>query len=572
MRKQRGGSVLKNGTTLTAQQILDKFSATFFDKHNITIDNSLYRTLAPFVHFSLKNQEFAWFDKSKGLVLEDSLINYDSIESMIFHHLIQEGKNIEGDPLMSFPLSMYAIVLPTGNLIPANHPYLRKMGKAASNAKKEKFVWRLFAKDVTGAEIDTGIEKQTITFREAVYEVITQNIQLKTSNVEFVSQIMGSSAGEGFRINDEDISLFERMPKSKKLIYSLHGNTLNIYYAEQDSSDPTKIFFHPFNFRNFLPQSSIQKKFIGLFRTIQDKLNALFGDCYKYELEPDKFFHIHVANIKNEPDILLTIHAAYETMASRQDDGTKKYTYKNVEGVKKKQEKIYYPPDRISINSPNAGDEEKLYQYYRRRHNAYLLLKPSGDVHPFYVLSNRSQVGNPFFFSSKMLYDERGTGFALYDSLFFGETLFDLNHVSKKGVMLGMYSSSMTKCAALCPDPGQPEFNETILNLLTDGDAPITPDELNTRLAAATAAAADVPADVAAADIDNAPVVALTRNQRIQRLIELRPEFAEVASFIVNANPGLTPEGISAQLGGRRRNKTTKLRRRARRTIRKQRK
>ena len=76
-------------------------------------------------------------------------------------------------------------------------------------------------------------------------------------------------------------------------------------------------------------------------KTIQTKLNTLLGgDCYKYLFEPDKFYHIHVTNIKNEPDILLTIHAAYETMAGRGPGGLVKYTYKNAEGVKKKQDKI----------------------------------------------------------------------------------------------------------------------------------------------------------------------------------------------------------------------------------------
>lgn len=445
MREQKGGDMTINGRRFTAQDILDKFSATYFDKSTIQINSRIHGDLKEFKDLASQGKYYQWFDVSKRLGLEDQYLNFEGIESRIAHHAIRLTKvNMQGDPIITMPLATYDIRKNDGNLVPAYYPSLQKTAETVNGTKR----WRLFVKDAEMNPIDTGIEKLTRTHDEAIRKIILENVVLEDPAPNFHSGFTERTGG--FPIPPANTNIYQAMAKSAKLLYFKENQQLFVYYAEINSSNPNEVLFHPHNLVNFIPRSDIEERIKDLFQTIANKLQSLLAACddYKYKILPDNFYHIHVTELPGEEDILLTIHAAYEDF-SRPD--LKKYTYINKNKKSYKMKRINAPLFRPTMNMPSSSPTQQMLDYrkYRRRHNAFILLKNGASEHPFYTLSNKSQVGNPFMFPPGFFYEGQLTqvgAFGMSEAMI-GNKLFDINHISGKGVY---FSKVEEKCMVFC--------------------------------------------------------------------------------------------------------------------------
>jgi len=477
--RQKGGSITESGTVFTAQDILDKFSATYFNKSTIEIPEEIYQNLKQFVDIAVQNKYYQWFDTSKGLILEDQYLSFDGIESRIFHHAVRtDEKNMEGELVVKMPFAMYDIQKSDGDIVPAYHPYLEDVGK-----EEKKTIWRLFVKDRNTVTIDTGRQVTENSYKRALVKLINQYTRLDdVARPQFVSGF--TNPGNGFELPDDaNVNSFAAMRKSQKLVYFVNPKKqLVVYYAEKNPSNPKQILFHPHNLVNFLPRSDIEENIKNLFSTIAKKMQSLLADCseYKYQIRPDNFYHIHVTHIPGENDILLTLHAAYEDFAEVPE--RKSYTFENTHRKRYKLKEIERTPTSPTMNLPTSTPTQKMlaYRNYRRRHNAFLLLKNTGSVHPFYTLSENSQVGNPFMFPNNWVYNEQLTGFGAFGmgEAVLGTKVFNMDHISGKGVM---FEKVVEKCNIFCDDSTESgDFKRKFTSLLSIPDArtPISPDLL----------------------------------------------------------------------------------------------
>jgi hypothetical protein len=479
MKSQKGGNITVNTRVFTAQEILDKFSATYFNKTTIEIPTEVHQELKQFVDLAVQDKYFQWFDTSKGLILEDKYLSFDGIESRIFHHAVPiSEKNMEGELIVKIPEALYSIIKNDNSVIPASHPFLQDMGK-----QNGQTIWRVFVKDDTNTIIDTGREVLESSYKRALVEVINKYTVLNVkAKPQFVSAF--TNPGSGFPLPDANINSFASMKKSPKLVYSVNSQRkeLSVYYAEKNPSNQKQIFFHPHNLVNFLMRSDIEERMKDLFSRVAKKMQSLLADCseYKYQILPDNFYHIHVTHIPGENDILLTMHAAYEDFAEKPE--LKSYTLKNTHGKRYKLKGIERTFVEPTMNMPTSTPTKKMqaYRNYRRIHNAFLLLKETGSIHPFYTLSEKSQVGNPFMFPNPFFYDMQLTevgAFGIGEAVL-GTKVFNIDHITGKGVM---FERVIELCNIFCDDAKESgNFKTMFTDLLEIPDAttPITPDQL----------------------------------------------------------------------------------------------
>ncbi len=485
MRGQKGGSLTKNGKTLTAEQILDKFTATYLDKDAVNINQSTHGILKKFIDILNTDKSYQLFDASKHLVLEDEYLNFDDIEKRVYKSVVKDGQNSARNLKLIFPKILYRIYKNNNpsNIFFLDHPYIEK--KSNSNS------WSLFVKK-DGNYIDTGFQEEGTSYKEVLNKfLLSKSYAIGDNNYqEHVSGLK-----DKITILSDDIQDFNTMPKSDKLWFNLNDDSeLSVFYVEKDNRNPNKFFFHPHNFIRFLPSRAYEENMKHLFYDTARKMSEIFEDCkYQYLVTGDRFYHIHVTKIPNEEDILLTCHAMYEQFsyesnnqeAKKMQENLKKFT---LETPNSKLYKLSRPIVNGKTPNFNNSNNSQIKRKYRRAHNFYILLQPGKSSHPIYKISKHNQYGNPFLVSGPMqmqreygMHQRDAFRPAIYDYSL-GDLLFDINHIKGKGVMLGL---AKEKCVMLCDNVVE-DFNyrKKVINTLFDESlsSPLTKEDIETHM------------------------------------------------------------------------------------------
>jgi hypothetical protein len=515
MRGQKGGSLTKNGKTLTAEQMLDKFTATYLDKDTINLNPTQHTILKEFNDILSEKKLHELFNADNNLVLEDEYLNFDEIEKRIYMSIAESGLNTTGKPKMTIPKILYNIVKvgrrndgkieKQSPVFLLDHPYIEK------NSTTDK--WTLFVKK-DGSYIHTGLEEEGKTYEEVLNKLLCNNksYEIKSYPGDFPLASITSSLKNNdafMEILEEHLNDFNTMRRPKKLWFNIKKNkenntVFNVFYVEQDRQNPNKYHFHPHNFINFLPSSSIEKTMKQLYNDIAKRLSELFEDCaYKYLISPERFYHIHVTKIPNEEDILLTCHAMFEELSVIDDkpsNNKKKNNDKITNTMKKFQDFTYESPngDTFKLSRPiiyrrpspnlNTSYNSEIRKKFRRAHNYYILLKPDTSSHPIYKISQNNQFGNPFLIQDQSFIDGDPSAPTPFDQkLVFipaiaeaslGHPLFDINHIKGKGVMLGL---RLGPCTVLCDTVDNDfEYREKTIRALFNPNlsTPLTANEI----------------------------------------------------------------------------------------------
>lgn len=491
MRRQTGGSfTANNGTQYNSEEILDKFVGTYFDKSEISIDNSIYSLVHKLINIggteNLKKYKLFMENNENRFFLEDSEINFEGIEKRIYATTspIPEEKNMMGDAIFQVDSPTYIfkkpIVLPKkedkseqiqkiGNIYEAYHP-------SVFNTEGNKWVLRVKSKQ-NSQIIVTDISVDATSGEEAIFKITQGNTFVRSAPI-YVSGFTPPNN----KVPIEDVSEFKSLLKEnklcKKLIYEIDDDGRSrIFYAEPEDIEGKTWKFHPHNMWNFLPSSRYESKIKELFISISKKLSEECKNRHAYSIIPSVFYHIHLTKIPNEEYILLTIHGLYEELNSASmtyQTNLKTHTYKNTNKKYYKAKQINDFQGKInSINNPynlkhsqiDSPDVEKIIEY-RKNHNAYILLKPQTDKHSLYKLSENNQIGNPFlsvFENMLSMYPSFAIGADIL-----GTALYDLNHIKGKGVMITMVNQ---ECTIFC-DKGNNPMREKILQKLSSFASP----------------------------------------------------------------------------------------------------
>jgi hypothetical protein len=472
MRQKGGAFTLQSGQTMTAEELLDRFSNSYFEKHSITLPQSIYDSISRFLYIGedrgldeLELNGWFWFNKQDNeggeqgflnaktkqavnlppLMLEDTYLNFEGIEDRVYIKLtkIEGASNSRGKPIYGVGIpTAYAIknIADKKNPFPAYKPFI----------KKENNDWVLYY--MKGSiPTTTNLKSNKTDPKEAITDLISEYI-----GVNGVDESQLSAFSEtGADISDR--SKIDNLITNNKLIIQTSDKFLKVYYAEPKNTQGTEWQFHPHNLTNFLPSTYYENQFKLLYTMISKRLDELkVSKNHKFLQVPDNFFHIHVSNIPNEQTILLTIHALSEILyrpGSNQEKNFKNYTYKNKNGTYKlhREISIQSMPHLNMENSRSSNAERLRYKNIRKDHSAYILLKPGVTKHSLYKLSNKNQYGNPFFVPNAQTFINFGmyiNSFAL-GSNSFATTKFDINHIKNKGVIL---TNSGARCSIFCDD------------------------------------------------------------------------------------------------------------------------
>ena len=491
MRQKGGAFTLQSGQTMTAEDLLDRFSNSYLEKHSITLPQSIYNSISRFLYIGedrgldeLYLNGWFWFNKQDNeggeqgfvnaktkqaaanlppLMLEDTYLNFEGIEDRVYHKLtkIEGARNKRGKPV-------YGVSVPTAYVIKNTEDKEKPFPAYKPFIKKENNSWVLYyIKDST--PISTNLKSNKTDPKEAITELISEYIGVNGTD-EY--QLSGFSE-KGAYISDA--SKINNLMTNSKLIIQTSNDYLKVYYAEAMNTQETEWQFHPHNLTNFLPSTYYENQFKLLYSMISKRLDELkVSKHHKFLQIPDNFFHIHVSNIPNESTILLTIHAVAEITyrpGSNQERNFKNYTYKNKNGTYElhREKTIENMPNLNMENSRSSNAERLRYKNIRKDHSAYILLKPGVTKHSLYKLSNKNQFGNPFFNPTSQTIISFGTylnSFAL-NSAAFATTKFDINHIKNKGVIL---TNSGARCSIFCDDKyyKKGENNKTIKHQFED--------------------------------------------------------------------------------------------------------
>ena len=226
MRGQKGGSLTKNGKTLTAEQILDKFTATYLDKDTINLNPTQHTILKEFNDILSEKKLHELFNADNNLVLEDEYLNFDEIEKRIYMSIAESGLNTTGKPKMTIPKILYNIVKvgrrndgkieKQSPVFLLDHPYIEK------NSTTDK--WTLFVKK-DGSYIHTGLEEEGKTYEEVLNKLLfnDKSYVIKSHPGDFPLASITSSLKDNnafMEILEENLNDFNTMrrPKNSGLI------------------------------------------------------------------------------------------------------------------------------------------------------------------------------------------------------------------------------------------------------------------------------------------------------------------------------------------------------------------
>lgn len=484
MPRQKGGAFTHNGRTYTAEQILDKFSRTYLEKHEIELDPSIYEALMPFVR---EEDIIKWFifnprNPETRLFLNDADLTQEGIDRRIYTGILDtETLSPDQKPIFTLPPTPYIFNL-TLNGEPyrplAFRPFLEKQ-PLRNNEQVPR--WKVFVKDpVTLSEIFIELEipaEDIQTALETLFFTYHEAIVVNPILIDMTSVFQGPNEVVPY----DDATLSEVRRLLPKLFFLKNNAKIRPIYCEQSSDNPMRYFFHPHNLLNFLPRK--EEKCKELFEQITAKLNELTEGGYIYSIDPDKFYHIHVSKLPGEDStLLLTMHAAYEDVSidPPKKDKLADYVYIDGEGREKRSRRP--GSRRIVINGPPRTPLKDEIHRERRLHNAFILLKSGERIHPLYKVSQQSQVGNPFLsleFSYRNMLEAPFATFPFNEQTL-GEPIFDIDHLSGKGVMI---IRNHKKCTTYCDDNEafDEEARNIMINLVTNPrlSSPIEPGELD---------------------------------------------------------------------------------------------
>lgn len=513
MGRQRGGSVTLN-YEFSAEDLLDRFSDTYFEKHDIELSPGIYEALYKFLHVGedkglspSNNNTWFWFNQEDNeytprLLLEDKYLNFDEIEKRLYNALskkengvFQERNGVEHRVrpyVMHFAKPNYIFREEKEkifhNIVPALNPFIRKV---SSNPVE----WKLYIR-IDGRAEETVYTSNQSEPKNAIVELIKKYADTN-QNLGDQGQVSGCSQG-GRPITD--MSKIHLLQTNDKLIMHIENQRLSVYYAEKQKKGNNERIgeewkFHPHNLTEFLPSTYYEKQFKKLYMEIQKKLDAIKDDPhFNYTMLPDGFFHIHVGYIPNEEAILLTVHGLAEINWKSEENGKKfsEYIYENNKGrYSRKREKSIERnnfPGHLNSESNRADAEVKHYVNLRKGHNAYILVKPNTSHHPLYRFSDETQTGNPFFlfpdYRTNVMMVEYGipmaSPFAL-DNNAFALTKYDINHMLNKGIQLCSSGGSCKFCnlnSDIPVDGMAQDFQRNITKLIRASSNPITKNNL----------------------------------------------------------------------------------------------
>jgi hypothetical protein len=474
--RQKGGAITHNGRTMTAEQILDKFTATYFDKNTIDLEPSFYQTIYPLVDIAKNKEFYKFFDLATGYGLEDSELTYDGINKRVWIGLMDTTRRNGAKAILKFPITPYHIVTAftpdrkVRTSKPAHEPYIEQQ-PTVGNAVPS---WKVYVKDIHTNNYEyANIEFQAPNIEKAMEKLImTSDPSYFIQNPEIITEYL-----DGVWSLNSTIPIgpsFDAMSKSSKIVFIKQGQNIRPIYCEQSTENPSKYYFHPHNLINFLPKTTSEQVFKTVFNQIVEKLNQLSEGGYIYSVDPDKFYHIHLTKIPNETDLLLTIHAAYED-TSIDDKFAKlasyKYEYTNQNGrvQSKNLGRPGFPTEIINTfkSDPRKMTKKETIKKMRRLHNAFILVKRDTNTHSLYKLSSRSQVGNPFLTLygnfHVQLYNPF-SNFPLSQNLL-GDNVLNINHISGKGVMLTIKPN---ECQVFCNHAVNNDIKVKLLTLVFD--------------------------------------------------------------------------------------------------------
>lgn len=458
---QKGGKYTFEDTnrgdiTLTGEQILDRFTVSdenqqnYLTKQTINIDHSLYETVKSYFFVGeeiqcvnqLRNFNFLWLDADRKLLLNEGNLDFDTIESKVFTSIeFTNDKNTNESPIAQITSPVYIFQnTEDKQVFDAYHPSLVK------EAGTDK--WKLFVKVKTNSGIldkETTLVVEGKTAKEAVLAIV-KNAIFKTTQGQEVHSNMAQPLSM-VRINNK--AIYDKMAKYPMIIYDfiLKEMALRAFWFKQEGEN--KILFHPHNMINFLPNATHEANFKTLFKSISTGLNKLTG--LSYNISPDKFYHIHTTYLPDEKDILLTIHGQYEELYSDSlNKRLKGYSYRYDTNKKiKLGRKDWYKSISTLNCDDNSKNEQNEYKKVRKEHNAFIILKKDGNVHPIYRLSDANQLGNPFLGTSSYVHSCHEVNLAFLQTIL-GISKMDINHVEGKGVILA--ATTNQNCTLFCND------------------------------------------------------------------------------------------------------------------------
>jgi hypothetical protein len=382
--RQKGGAITHNGRTMTAEQILDKFTATYFEKHSIGLEPSFYQTIYPLVDLAKNKEFYKFFDLARGYGLEDSELTYDGINKRVWIGLMDTTRRNGAKAILKFPITPYHIVTsftPDGKVRsskPAHEPCIEKQPTVGTAVPS----WKVYVKDIHTNNYEyTNIEFQAENIEKAMEKlIITSNPAYIIQNPEIISDYL-----DGVWSLNSTIPIdagFDAMSKSSKIVFIKQGQNIRPIYCEQSTENPSKYYFHPHNLINFLPKTTSEQVIKTVFTQIVEKLNELSEGGYIYSVDPDKFYHIHLTKIPNETDLLVTIHAAYEDTSTDGDFSklaSYKYEYTNQNGrvQSKNLGRPGFPYQIINTfnSDPAVMRKKETIKKMRRLHNAFIIVK-----------------------------------------------------------------------------------------------------------------------------------------------------------------------------------------------------
>jgi hypothetical protein len=461
MRRQTGGSFTLNERSITAEELLDKFSKTYLEKHIFQADKVFYKTLQTYLTLGQEEglspvADNIWlvFDKRKKLFLEESQLNFDGIEKRVYNRIQTDGahyitkKSLFSKESVNHGL-IFTLANPTYIFIDEQHKINNKAAKFLADHpfirrdKTNSNLWKLWVME-KNVEKETTIQGEYENPEDFILH-ITKQYTNYNGDPESRSQ-MTTYKLPSDTMNISNIDIFNQLKTDSNLIpniiYELIEGKLRAFYARPRSAN--EWVFHPHNLIGILPNTKNEEIFISLFSKISQilsKLKAVPTDNYRSL--PDKFWHIHVSIIPNEEVILLTCHTLYEINANEKElERFSKYVYKN------KNNKLYKSGRIELINAHPKLNNDLVYKAYSRAHSAYILLKPNTSSHALYKQSMQNQAGNPFLNPDVTVYDFLPR--FSFGQTSFGVNKFDLNHIDKKGVIFGSSNSSEAVCEIFC--------------------------------------------------------------------------------------------------------------------------
>lgn len=450
----------RNGTktAINADDFFENKMVDYLQKHNIVIKDTdgISETLRDFI----SSTKSGWLNKIT-----------DTLTCDLIHNETWTGYNRTptiGDTVSLENNARYKLLARNGlgqQMIGSYLEYIKKEGDIWYEE-----IWKRIMNIVINDNIDGP---QLSTF-------ITHNFTNMDNRVEIDKFING---GREYPIPNTNYTVFYDKVKKIFLIIRTEGEKVAIKYHLVEQKEDT-YHISPHNLLNHVALNPDKDRLITLFDQITKKLNEIVptlpeverarvaptsrelintgrtigdlpkleggrrvstrktrggrGDPYRYTAGPDEFFHIHVTTIPSKPDtLLLTLHTKYEVATQRNEN--LHFTYRNRAGVN-------HPIVRgkrvegFSTNEKRVRRGEHsfylLFNLSAKRNNNFRFRIPPTTTHQLYSLKQDNNIVFP------------GAGIGIDQIL--GRTLFDINHINGKGVVISLSDGRCEEQSMAC--------------------------------------------------------------------------------------------------------------------------